>query len=97
MHYIAITGFSTEVEAAKVERKEEWEKRVVLVMDEMDVKEDLVHDKHSGTLFGSIEGANADSEAIAKTMFVFMVSGLLLEHFSVSLHITQLHPCPSNP
>ena len=89
-HYVhSTTGFSAEVdeqlmEAAKVAKAQEWEKCVVLVMDEMHVKEDLVYDKHSGALIGfvnlgqtnqhllqfqkSIEGDNTDSEALAKTI-----------------------------
>lgn len=100
-HYVnSTTGFSTEVdkqlmEAAKVQKAEEWEKCVVLVMDEMHVKEDLVYDKHSGALIGfvnlgetnqhllqfqqAIEGDTTDSEALAKTMFVFMVRGLFTQ------------------
>ena len=91
------TGFSAEVdeqlmEAAKVAKAEEWEKCVVLVMDEMHVKEDLVYDKYSGALIGfvnlgqtnqhllqfqkAIEGDNTESEELAKTMFTFMVRGL---------------------
>ena len=59
-HYVrSTTGFSAEVdeqlmEAAKVAKAEEWEKCVVLVMDEMHVKEDLVYDKHSGALIGFV-------------------------------------------
>ena len=97
-HYVrSTTGFSAQVdeqlmEAAKVAKAQEWEKCVVLVMDEMHVKEDLVYDKHSGALIGfvnlgetnqhllefqkAIEGDNTDSEALAKPMFTFMVRGL---------------------
>jgi hypothetical protein len=52
------TGFSAEVDqqlysAAKIdENSEEWKRCVVLVMDEMYIKEDLVYDKHSGALIG---------------------------------------------
>ena len=64
-------------------------------MDEMHVKEDLIYDKHSGALIGfvnlgetnqhllqfqqAIEGGNTDSEALAKTMLVFMVGGLFTQ------------------
>ena len=54
----ASTGFSVEVDrqlmsAAKIEEgMEEWKKCVVLVMDEMYIKEDLVYNKHSGALIG---------------------------------------------
>ena len=77
-HYVhSTTGFSTEVdkqlmEAAKVEKAEEWEKCVVLVMDEMHVKEDLVYHKHSGVLIGFF---NLRETRLTKTIFVFMVCG----------------------
>ena len=59
-HYVhSTTGFSTVVdkqlmEAAKVTKAEEWEKCVILIMDEMHVQEDLVYDKHSGALMGLV-------------------------------------------
>ena len=51
----AAAGFSDDVdkqlmEAAKIDACAEHEKFVVLLMDEMHIKEDLVYDKHSGTL-----------------------------------------------
>ena len=57
-HVHSTTGFSAEedkqlMSAAKVEQStEEWKKCVVLVMDEMYLKEDLFYDKHSGALVG---------------------------------------------
>lgn len=47
-------GFSHDVDeqlriAAKADTCEEREKYVVIVMDEMHIKEDIVYDKHSGT------------------------------------------------
>ena len=50
-------GFSAEVdtqlyEAAKLEQCREREKFMVLLLDEMHVKEDLVYDKHTGELIG---------------------------------------------
>ena len=50
-------GFSQEVDlqltvAAKVMMCKEWEKLVVIFLDEMYIKEDLVYNKHSGTLIG---------------------------------------------
>ena len=52
-HTKATTGFSCEVdmqlmEAAKIHMCLEREKYVVLIMDEMHVKEDIVYDKHTG-------------------------------------------------
>ena len=38
------------IEAVKLSICEEFQKYVVLVMDEMHIKEDLVYDKHSGEL-----------------------------------------------
>lgn len=51
------TGFSAQVdkqlmEATKTDKNEEWGKCVILVMDEMYLREDLVYDKHSGALIG---------------------------------------------
>lgn len=53
-HYVsARAGFSREVdlqlrELAEIESCPEYEKHVILIMDEMHVKEDLVYDKHTG-------------------------------------------------
>ena len=51
----AAPGLSDDVdkqlmEAAKIDTCAEFEKFVVLLMDEMHVKDDLVYDKHSGRL-----------------------------------------------
>ena len=48
-------GFSPEVdhqlmEAANVMKSKEWEKLVIILLDEMYIKEDLVYEKQSGTL-----------------------------------------------
>ena len=53
----ATSGFSSEVDsqliqAARIDQIKEWEKCVVLVMDEMYIKEDLVYNKHTGKLVG---------------------------------------------
>ena len=50
-------GFSPEVDhqlivAANMIKSEEWEKLVIILLDEMYIKKDLVHEKHSGTLIG---------------------------------------------
>ncbi len=52
-HIKAAQGFSNEVDsqlcsAAGIDRIEEREKYVILLVDEMHVKEDLVYDKHTG-------------------------------------------------
>lgn len=97
-HYVcACSGFSDDVdkqliEAAKVQTCEEFQKYVVLVMDEMHIKEDLVYDKHSGELVGlvnlgemndhliqferQVEHSTCDYEPLANSMVVIMVRGL---------------------
>ena len=51
----AVIGFSAAgdkqlFEAANISDCQEWEKYVVLILDEMHIKEDLVFDKHTGML-----------------------------------------------
>lgn len=51
------TGFSDEVDemladAAKVKTCPERDKLVILLLDEMHIREDLVFDKHSGEMIG---------------------------------------------
>ena len=53
----ATTGLSTAVDqqlmqAADISKCPKWQKHVVLVIDEMYIKEDLVYDKNSGDLIG---------------------------------------------
>ena len=71
---------------------QEFEKCVVLVMDEMHIREDLVYNKHSGELIGlmnlgdinshllrfarSLSDEDQQMEPLAKTMFTIMVRGL---------------------
>ncbi len=98
-HYVkAIVGFSAEVdqqlfEAAKLHSCKEYERCVVLLLDEMYIKEDLVYDKHSGSLIGfadlgdinnhllaferSLDDTAVASGPLARTMLAFMVQGLL--------------------
>ncbi len=57
MYVRSSTGFSDEVDkllldASKRERAGDLNKYVVLVLDEMYVREDLVYDKHTGALIG---------------------------------------------
>ena len=97
-HYVkAHPGYSGEVdkqlsEAAKVHTCQDFKKYIVLVMDEMHIKEDLVYDKHSGELIGfvnlgeinsyllqfeqQLEGRTSEHEPLANSMVVFMVRGL---------------------
>ena len=96
-HVKASTGFSSDVDQMLVKAiKEksstdhERSKYVVLLIDEMHIREDLVYDRHSGELVGyanlgeinnhlidfeqSIDG-QAEAK-FAKTMLVFMVRGM---------------------
>ena len=74
--------------APEVAEVEEWQKNVVLILDEMHIREDLVYDKHTGALVGfanlgninqhlkqfeqSLQGDNI-AEPLAKSMLVLMV------------------------
>ena len=57
-HYVkASCGFSSEVDdmlisASQVKKCPEREKYVVLLLDEMHIREDLIFDKHSGKMIG---------------------------------------------
>ena len=80
------------MEAAKVRCCPEREKNVILLLDEMHVKKDLVYDKHSGAMIGfanlgdindhllqfesSLLEDKQTSPLLAKSMMVFMVRGL---------------------
>ena len=97
-HYMrALPGFLADVdeqliEAAKLSTCEEFQKYVVLVMDEMHIKEDLVYDKHSGELVGfvnlgetnnrliqferQVESSTCEHEPLANSIVVLMVRGL---------------------
>ena len=53
----ASAGFSKDVDkllmqATKINTCEDWQKLVVLLLDEMHIKQDLVYDKHSGRVIG---------------------------------------------
>ena len=97
-HFVkAATGFSTEVDemiaqAANIDECEEYQRYVLLILDEMHIREDLVYDKYSGELVGftnlgdinrhlvdfeqSISGDRQPSQPLVSTMMVFMVRGL---------------------
>ena len=93
----AVPGFSNDVdhqlkEAAQVSTSKEWEKLVVLLLDEMYIKEDLVYEKHEGILVGfvdlgsvndhllafehSLDADTNESTNLAKSVMTFMVRGL---------------------
>ena len=53
----ACTGFSHDVDnhvmsGSEVVESEDWQRHVVLILDEMHIREDLVYDKHIGALIG---------------------------------------------
>lgn len=97
-HYIPpSTGFSSEVDqqliaAAQIEKLEDWQKCVIVILDEMHIKEDLIYNKHSGEFIGfaNLGSINAQllafeealcstpetPEPLAKSMLVIMVRGL---------------------
>lgn len=97
-HYVnACTGFSSEVDkmlrnAAKLDACPDRERNVLLLLDEMHIRQDLVFDKHSGALIGfcnlgdindhlqqfeqSLSDSDTTTPELAKTMMVFMVHGL---------------------
>ena len=93
----ACAGFTVEVDrqlfqAAKLETCSARQKLVVLLLDEMHIREDLVYDKHCGSVIGftnlgeinnhllaferAIEGTERDDGSLAKSMLVMMVRGL---------------------
>ncbi len=97
-HYVqAGNGFSNEVDqmvanAAQIESCPEREKHVILLLDEMHIRQDLVFDKHTGAMIGfcslgdindhllkfeqSLGISDPPSNTLTKTMMVFMVRGL---------------------
>ncbi len=88
----ATTGFSDEVDrqlidAAKVEQAQEWEKCVVLVMDEMYVKEDLVYDKHSGALIGFTNLADTNAHLLQFERSLEGASGVSGEPLAKSMFV----------
>lgn len=92
----ARAGFSSEVDrllmrAANVATCSDWQKLVVLLLDEMHIKEDLVYDKHSGEMIGFVNlgeinnhlmafeqavKGEEDDDTLANSMMVIMVRGL---------------------
>ena len=93
----AEASFSKEVDhqlmmAAKIDTCKEWEKLVVILLDEMYIREDLVYEKHSGSLIGFVnlgeinnhllafeQSLKEDSPlagTLAKTILTIMVKGI---------------------
>lgn len=65
------------MEAAKMKTSKEWEKLVIILLDEMYIKEDLVYDKHEGVLVGFADlGYINNQDVLAKSVMTFMVKGV---------------------
>ena len=68
-HYIkASTGFQPEVteqlmNEAKLDTREDFEKAIVLVFDEVKLKDSLVYDKHWVRIIGFVDVGNAGADA----------------------------------
>ena len=99
-HYTSTTiGFSDEIDeqlmnAADLPNLKDYQKCVVVIIDEIHIREGLVYDKHSGALLGftdlgtinnllkkfekSLESEMDSSTTLSKTMLVFMVRGLFI-------------------
>ena len=99
-HTKAHIGFSDETDkqlmsVADVTRIQDWQKYVVVLMDEMHIREDLIYDKHTGALLGftnlgdvnshldrferSVETNTISESPLAKAMLVIMVRGLFMK------------------
>lgn len=94
-HYIKATiGFSPEVDQHLVDvadLSQDLNKYVILIMDEVHIKEELVYDKHEGCLIGFVNlgdinnqlmefelalSQDKDSTPLASSMLVLMVRGI---------------------
>ncbi len=97
----ASSGFSSEVDrqlmqAMSINTCEPWQKLVVLLLDEMHVRENLVFDKHTGRLVGfvdlgevnnhlleferTLKGNKENDRPLAKSMMAIMVRGVFTPH-----------------
>ena len=94
-HIPAKIGFSAEVDQHIVDvafLSKELNRYIILIMDEMHIKHDLVYDKHEGSLIGFVDlgstnnqllefenalAATTTDPKLASTMLTFMVRGLL--------------------
>ena len=75
-------------QAAKLDQCEEREKYVILLLDKIDIKHNLIFDKHSGELIGftnlgeinshllALEQSLSESVSSAPTVMTFTVRGL---------------------
>ena len=109
-HLEAGPGFSADVDgqlthSAAINTLKEWQKCVILLLDEMHIKENLVYDKLSGNLIGfthlgevnnhllpfeqDVDHMSPDNLSLAKSMMTFMIRGLF-----TSLKFPYAHfPC----
>ena len=79
----AESGFSTAVdeqliEAAQISTCPEWKKCVVLLMDEMHIREDLVYDKFSG-------------EFVYTIMCIYYLHSIYIHAFIICLYLCTIH------
>jgi hypothetical protein len=95
----AMPGYSLAVDqqlmqAVNVESCPQWHKLVILLLDEMYIKEDLVYDKHSGKMIGFVDVGDINNhllayeraldqdtvpnELLATSVLVIMVKGLFM-------------------
>ena len=96
-HFKGTVGFNAKLDEqlfreSDVANLEDWQKYVVLMFDEMKVKEDLVYDKRTGELIGFVNLGDindhlqhfeqtlssdiSDQPNLASSMLVFMVKGI---------------------
>ena len=85
-------GFSTAVDeqlifSSSLNSLEEWQKCVIILIDEMHIKENLVYEKHSGNIIGFTNLGDVNEEllsleqgryerSLAQSMVAFMVRGI---------------------
>ena len=104
-------GFSDEIDQMAMrevnfEQLEEWQKHIVLIFDEMHIKEDLVYEKTTGELKGFInlgdinkyliqfeEASSTEKHVptLANSMLTFMVRGIFIQLCFPYVHF----PCKS--
>ena len=93
------------MQAADIGKCSDWQKLVVILMDEMYIREGLVYNKQTGELVGfvdlgdvnnhllafekAVRGEEKLAPSLAKTMMVFMVKGL----FTPLRYVFAQFPC----
>ena len=111
-HFKGTVGFNAKLDEqlfreSDVANLEDWQKYVVLMFDEMKVKEDLVYDKRTGELIGFVNLGDindhlqhfeqtlssdiSDQPNLASSMLVFMVKGIFTRLEFLYAHF----PCSS--